>query len=242
MSDSGKLVVPNALREQLRRHTAARVGLHRAGAAVATDEQLLFQLDHALARDAVHTQLDAHRLQAALAERGLAAGCVESAVCEAEGSARPVYLRRPDLGRALSKASAMQLGSQRSQPGEGGSSVAFVLADGLSALAVERNALPLLDEMLPRLDRDSWPRATFTIATQARVALGDAIGEALGADLTVMLIGERPGLSAPDSLGVYLTWNPKPGRSDAERNCISNIRQGGLGYAEAADRVLAYMN
>jgi ethanolamine ammonia-lyase small subunit len=122
-----------------------------------------------------------------------------------------------------------------------------VLADGLSALATERHGLPVLDALLPLLGLDEasaapgWTLAPIVVAEQARVALGDAIGAALGADVTVVLIGERPGLSSPDSLGAYITWGPRPGRSDAERNCVSNIRLEGLDYAGAAAKIAWYV-
>jgi ethanolamine ammonia-lyase small subunit len=217
-----------SLRQTLSQHTAARVLLSRAGDAVATCEQLAFQLDHALARDAVNSALDVAALEAQLTLRGVTTVTVASAA-----DSRATYLRRPDLGRTLSPKSRETLANAKLPVPE----VLIVIADGLSALAVERHALPLLGHLLPNLP----PPAAVVIATQARVALGDEIGHILGAHLTVMLIGERPGLSAPDSLGAYLTWSPRPGRTDAERNCISNIRQGGLDYAEAAQRILAYL-
>ena len=207
----------------------ARVGLGRAGVAVPTVHQLRFQLDHALARDAVHAGLNVGGLMDGLRERGLRPVSLRSRVPQGE---RQVYLKRPDLGRRLDGESAGALVAE-------GSEVVFVLADGLSALAVERHALPLLDALLPLLA--GWRVGVACVVTEARVAIGDEIGGLLGAGATVMLIGERPGLSAPDSLGVYLTWQPRMGRSDAERNCVSNIREGGLGYAEAAGRVRDYL-
>jgi ethanolamine ammonia-lyase small subunit len=218
-----------SLRQTLSQHTAARVLLNRAGDAVSISEQLAFQLDHALARDAVNSRLDVAAIEARLIQRGITAITVASAA-----ESRETYLRRPDLGRTLSNASRQTLANTQIAAPE----VLIILADGLSALAVERHALPLLDALLPNLPQ----AATIVIATQARVALGDEIGHLLRAQLTVMLIGERPGLSAPDSLGAYLTWSPRPGRTDAERNCISNIRQGGLDYTDAAQRILAYLN
>jgi len=208
--------------------TPARISLGLTGAAIPTHEQLRFQLDHAQARDAVHTELDVSLLLRGLAERNLPAIALRSAAHD-----RRDYLRRPDLGRRLSEASREHLQIASS------SEIVFLLADGLSALAVERHALPLLDATLPLLDAD-WV-STILIATQARVALGDEIGERLGAKLMVTLIGERPGLSSPDSLGVYITWNPQPGRTDAERNCISNVRAEGLSYADAAHRIAFYL-
>jgi ethanolamine ammonia-lyase small subunit len=146
---------------------------------------------------------------------------------------RTVYLRRPDLGRRLDERSHEALG------GNASCDLAVMLVDGLSAIAVERHALPLLDLLLPLFDDAGWSRAGLVLVEQGRVAIGDEIGLALDASLALVLIGERPGLSAPDSLGAYLTWHPAPGRTDAERNCVSNIRPDGLGYREAADRIFA---
>lgn len=181
--------------------TPARISLGPTGPSIPTREQLRFQLDHALARDAVHTQLNVTAILRSLQGGGLSAVSLRSAASD-----RRTYLRRPDLGRMLHPHSTETLQrhtSDNSQP----SDVVFILADGLSALAVERHALPLL-----------------------------------GAKLSALLIGERPGLSSPDSLAVYLTWEPRPGRTDAERNCISNIRVEGLGYADAAARIAYYLH
>jgi ethanolamine ammonia-lyase small subunit len=136
-------------------------------------------------------------------------------------------LRRPDLGRVLNEESRAQL-----KPGD--YDAAIVIADGLSALAVHRHAAPLLEALLPLLEETGWRLAPLTVVSQGRVAVGDEIGQRLGARLVVVLIGERPGLSSPDSLGIYLTWDPRPGRTDAERNCISNVRTEGLSYGLAA--------
>ncbi len=219
---------PPTLRDKwaaLRPFTPARIGLPRVGAAVATRETLAFQLAHALARDAVHDALDAQALAALLAARGRAFVQVHSAAPD-----RETYLLRPDLGRRLDEASAAALAQQAR-----GCDLAFVIADGLSARAAATHAPALLEETLPAL-RD-WRIAPIVIARQARVALGDEIGALLRARLVVMLIGERPGLTAPDSLGAYLTFAPRIGRTDAERNCLSNIRPEGMSYAEAARRL-----
>jgi ethanolamine ammonia-lyase small subunit len=208
----------------LRRLTPARIGLARSGPALATREQLAFQRAHAEARDAVHDRLDPDALVAALEMRGLAALALHSAATE-----RSTYLARPDLGRRLDDASRDRLdGCSR------GHDLVLVLADGLSARAVAHHALPLLDAALPVLRRLHWRIGPALVVEQGRVAIGDEIGGALEAALCAVLIGERPGLSAPDSLGVYITWAPRLGRSDAERNCLSNIRPQGLGYAAAA--------
>jgi len=209
----------------LRRFTPARVALGRAGAGgLPTAAHLAFQADHAAARDAVHTALDLAALQADLAAAGLSARLVRSACPD-----RPTYLRRPDLGRQLDPADRAALAAAPA-PGK----MAFVVCDGLSALAVQRHAAPLLALLVPALE----PDGTIVIAAQGRVALGDDIGQALGAASVAVLIGERPGLSTPDSLGLYLTWEPRVGRTDAERNCLSNIRPEGLTIAEAARKTI----
>jgi ethanolamine ammonia-lyase small subunit len=212
----------------LRQLTQARVDLGRAGNSLPTSELLEFRLAQARARDAVHVALDVQSLRAELREIGLESLAVASAARN-----RTEYLRRPDLGRKLNQESLGELESFRGQVG-----VAFVIADGLSALAVHRHAPPLLRLVAGELAAGGDSVAPVIIATQGRVAIGDEVGAALGAELSVVLIGERPGLSAPDSLGIYLTWQPKPGRTDAERNCISNIRAEGLSYEAAAFKLL----
>jgi ethanolamine ammonia-lyase small subunit len=214
-------------REALRSYTPARIGLERTGVSLATRPLLDFQLAHAQARDAVHAAIDVRMLCDELRRSGLPALALESKARD-----RATYLKRPDLGRALSEQSAALL-----VPGE--YDVVFVVADGLSALAVVRHALHLLQAVLPFIA--GWRMAPVCVVEQGRVAVGDAIGEALHAPLAVVLIGERPGLSSPDSLGAYITWEPRRGRTDAERNCISNIREEGLSYAAAASRLHYYM-
>ncbi len=209
--------------------TTARVGLARAGSSVATGAQLEFQLDHALARDAVHAKLDVTGILAGVERMGLAGIALRSAV-EAGPGERQTYLRRPDLGRRLSVESAWNLMADSLPP-----DIVFVIADGLSALAVERHALAVLEATIGSLA--GMRIGPVCVVSQGRVAIGDEIGERLGAQAVVMLIGERPGLSAADSLGIYVTWGPRVGRTDAERNCISNVRAEGLGYVEAAHRI-----
>jgi len=226
---------PAPLEHPLRRYTPARVGLERAGSAIAIRDQLRFQLDHARTRDAVHNAVDLVSLLASLRDRNLEALTLDTAVSPA--GPRSQYLRRPDLGRKLSPASAAQL---RQHPGTSAPDAVIIIADGLSALAIDRHALLLLDALIPHLA--GWQLAPVCVVRNARVAIGDEIGHILHAQLSILLIGERPGLSAPDSLGVYLTWQPRPGRTDAERNCISNIRLEGLGYDEAAARIALYLN
>jgi ethanolamine ammonia-lyase small subunit len=216
---------PPARWTDLRRFTPARVGLGRAGNGLPTAAHLAFQADHATARDAVHAALDVAALQAELTAAGIDSLPVRSAAPD-----RPTYLRRPDLGRCLLQADRSRLPVT---PG----AMLFVVCDGLSAVAVQRHAAALLARVIPSL-RAAHPVAPVVIATQGRVALGDDIGGAMGAEAVAVLIGERPGLSAADSLGIYLTWQPRPGRTDAERNCISNIRPAGLPVAQAAAKLL----
>ncbi len=211
----------------LRAFTMARVGLDRAGSSLATNEVLAFQLAHARARDAVHHQLDAAGLRREFDARGWPSILLQSAAGD-----RSTYLRRPDLGRSLNEDSRLAL-----IPHKIVQDLAIVIADGLSALAVERHTCPLLALLLPQLASASWSRAPLLVVKQGRVAIGDEIGQLLGVRLVLMLLGERPGLSSPDSLGAYLTWEPRPGRTDAERNCISNIRPEGLSHEAASQRI-----
>ncbi len=219
---------PTRSLEDLRELTPARVGLGRAGASMTTDALLAFTLDHARARDAVHTAFDIPRLVAGLAGIGLQA----SQVCS-QASGRSNYLRRPDLGRMLDQASRLALAGL----GGGASELAIVIGDGLSPAAVNLHAVELVRHLGPRLTEAGIGIGNVVIASGARVALGDEIGAALGARMVAMLIGERPGLSAPDSLGVYLTFAPRIGLTDEKRNCVSNIHGAGLGYDEAAFKI-----
>jgi ethanolamine ammonia-lyase small subunit len=209
---------------QLRAFTPARVGIGITGVSQSTGDSLDFQRCHALARDAVYARLNVAALAASL-EALAPEGALQ---LHSAAPHRSIYLQRPDLWRILDDAS-VDIVARRSCLRH---DLVPVIADGLSALAVERHVVPLLEELLPRLA--GWTLAPFCIVEQGRVAIGDAVGAALHADIAVVLIGERPGLSSPDSLGAYLTWNPKPGRTDAERVCISNIRADGLSYAQAA--------
>jgi len=213
---------------RLRSVTPARIGLSRTGSSVATREQLAFQLAHAEAQDAVNDQIDPASLLAAVRSRSLDA--VQLATMARD---RRSYLVRPDFGRRLAEGSREALAATPH-----GHDILFVLADGLSARAITDHALPLLDETAPPLMRDGWKIGPVAVVEQARVAVGDEIGQLLGAALVAVLIGERPGLTSPNSLAVYLTWSPKIGRSDAERNCLSNIRPAGMSYKEAADRLV----
>ncbi len=217
--------------ETLRRFTRARTALGRSGASLPTRALLDFGLAHAQARDAVHTPLNVEALQTALA----AAGFGSPLLVHSAASDRATYLRRPDLGRQLAPASRAALADRHADACD----VLFVIADGLSARAAQTHAVPLLEQTRLRLP-PRWRIGPVLIATQARVALGDEIGALLRARQVVVCIGERPGLSSPDSLGLYLTYAPRVGLTDADRNCISNVRPEGLPCAQAAHK-LAYL-
>lgn len=219
----------------LRQLTPARIALGRAGASLPTEAQLDFQFAHAQARDAVHLFLDTDELAHQLEDKGFKTLQLRSAAAD-----RYIYLQRPDLGRRLDEASAKQLSDHAAEHAES-YDLAIVIADGLSALAVQRHALPLLQRIEEQIEKDGWSRAPISLVQQGRVALGDEVGERLKAKMVVMLLGERPGLSSPDSLGLYFTYDPKVGRTDADRNCISNIRLEGLSYNLAAHRLIHLM-
>ena len=212
---------------ELRKLTTARIGLRRAGASLATAPLLEFKLAHALARDAVHEALDESRLAADLAPLGLPVTTITSAAEE-----RPRYLMRPDLGRRVATSAEAVLAAHARHY-----DLVFVVADGLSARAVQLHAPPILARLLPMLKTGGIKLAPLVIARHGRVAIGDSIAAQLGADCVVVLIGERPGLTAPDSMGAYLTWQPRTDTTDAERNCISNIRPDGIGYDDAAFKI-----
>jgi ethanolamine ammonia-lyase small subunit len=220
---------------ELRRLTPARIALGRTGTSLPTSAQLDFQFAHAQARDAVHLPFDHVGLSAQLNERGRDSLLLHSAATD-----RNSYLQRPDLGRKLSEDSAQSLRDYASAH-PGGVDLAIVVADGLSALAVHRHTLPFLTRLEEQMSADGWSIAPVVLVEQGRVAVGDEIGQLLGAKMVVMLIGERPGLSSPDSLGLYFTYNPKIGLTDAYRNCISNVRLEGLSYGMAAHRLLYLM-
>jgi ethanolamine ammonia-lyase small subunit len=220
---------------ELRRLTPARIALGRTGTSMPTSAQLDFQYAHAQARDAVHLPFDHIGLSAQLAECGR-----DSVLLHSAAKDRDSYLQRPDLGRKLSDESAQALRDYaRTHPG--GVDLAIVVADGLSALAVHRHTLPFLTRMEEQIVAEGWSVSPVILVEQGRVAVADEIGELLGAKMVVILIGERPGLSSPDSLGLYFTYNPKIGLTDAYRNCISNVRLEGLSYGMAAHRLLYLM-
>jgi len=214
----------------LRAFTPARIALGRTGTAIPLQEVLQFRMAHAHARDAVHSLLDTDTLIAALQVFSLPVNLLQSQAAD-----RYTYLQRPDKGRRLNESSINLLSSF----GNDGSqkAVAIILADGLSATAVNRNAIPLLEVLLPMLQQSGIALTPLSIVQQGRVAIGDEVGSLLKATLTVVLIGERPGLSSPDSLGIYLTYRPQVGLTDEARNCISNVRPGGLSYQAAADKL-----
>jgi ethanolamine ammonia-lyase small subunit len=225
-----------ASRPDLRDLTPARVSLPTTGHSIATVEVLNFQLAHAQARDAVHAVLHlssfAHRLMTELPILGEAS--ITILQLRSNAPDRSAYLRQPNLGRTLHPDSVALLRPAYSQ-------LAITIADGLSALAIERNAIPVLAHLLPKLLAASWTMAPLTLVQQGRVGICDPIGSGLGASCSLILIGERPGLSAPDSMSAYLTWSPHPDRTDADRNCLSNIRNGGLSPEAAAARLFWYL-
>ncbi|MDI3380022.1 ethanolamine ammonia-lyase subunit EutC [Xenophilus aerolatus] len=228
MADADPPIVTPSPWQDWRQATPARLALGRAGAGMPTDETLRFGWAHAMARDAIHAALDADALAAQLGEDGWAVAHARSRAAD-----RATYLRRPDLGRQLDPQDADAL---RAMPRDAACDLAVVVGDGLSSLAIERQARPLLRALKPLLPADLM-LAPVVVATQARVALADEVGEIFGARLAVILIGERPGLSSPDSLGIYLTHAPRRGRHDAERNCISNVRPEGLAPTLAAAKL-----
>jgi ethanolamine ammonia-lyase small subunit len=229
MADS---ITPSDPWQALRRFTAARIGLGHTGISQPTRAQLDFQLAHARARDAVHQGLDAASLAPALAAAWPGSPPL---LLHSAAENRNVYLQRPDLGRRLDAPSRALLSERRGNDSQ--CDLALVVADGLSALAVAQNAPPFLQALHARLAAEAWTLAPLSIVEQGRVAVGDEVGELLGAQLVVVLIGERPGLSSPDSMGLYLTWAPRVGLTDERRNCISNVRPAGLGVEEAADKL-----
>jgi len=223
-----QLAIPDPWQD-LRRFTRARIALGRVGCSLPTKEILNFGIAHALARDAIHLPLDSDALDTSIQSLGISTLRVHSKAPD-----RQTYLLRPDLGRRLDEESKQNLQIHKSSPSI---DLMIVIGDGLSSQAIQRHAVPLL-EQIQKCIPESWNVGPVVIAEQARVALADEIGEIMGARMVAILIGERPGLSSPDSLGIYLTYAPKVGRSDAERNCISNVRAEGLQYAAAAKKLM----
>jgi ethanolamine ammonia-lyase small subunit len=219
--------------EALRQFTDARIALGAAGVSQPTGAQLDFQLAHARARDAVHLPLDIDALSPALQTAWPHSG--PPLLLHSAAANRNVYLQRPDLGRRLDAPSRALLNN--SDDGNRRCDLAIVVADGLSSRAIAQNAAPFLAALHLQVAAEAWTLAPLAIVQQGRVAVGDEVGELQGAKIVVVLIGERPGLSAPDSMGIYLTWAPRVGLTDERRNCISNVRPAGLGYAQAAARL-----
>jgi ethanolamine ammonia-lyase small subunit len=219
--------------QALRQFTDARIALGSVGISQPTGAQLDFQLAHARARDAVHLPLDIDALKPALQAAWPHAG--PPLLLHSAAANRNVYLQRPDLGRRLDAASCATLGSVDvvNRPCD----LAIVVADGLSSHAIAQNGAPFLAALHLQLAAEGWTLGPLAVVQQGRVAVGDEVGEGLGAKMVVVLIGERPGLSAPDSMGIYLTWAPRIGLTDERRNCISNVRPAGLGYTQAAARL-----
>jgi ethanolamine ammonia-lyase small subunit len=215
--------------QELRSFTRARIALGRVGSSLPTREILNFGLSHALARDAVHLPLDTNALDASIRALGFSTLQVQS-----KAPNRHTYLLRPDLGRRLNDESRLYLHSIKPK-----TPIDFmiVVGDGLSSLAIQHHAVPLLTEIHKNIPA-SWNFGPIVLAQQTRVALADEVGEIMGARMIAILIGERPGLSSPDSLGIYLTYAPSVGCSDAERNCISNVRPEGLPYTVAAHKLI----
>lgn len=224
--DKGKIEKHNPL-QPLKAFTPARIALGRAGSAIPLKAFQEFKLAHAHARDAVYSELNVEDLIAGLAQFGLPILHVHSAAAY-----REQYLQRPDLGRKLNEESAEEIKNYHSP-----CDIAIIIADGLSANAVNNNIIPLLKLLVPMLNSVKLRLAPITLVKQGRVAIGDEIAYALGAKLSLILIGERPGLSAADSVGAYITYNPKPGLTDESRNCISNIRPQGFNSAAAAKKI-----
>ena len=219
----------------LRQFTDARIALGSTGISLPTNQMLKFQRDHALARDAVHTPLDADQLMQSLSPLSPTGDVIS---VHSRASTREEYLKRPDFGRRLNSESVEQL-----KPLKGDFDLALTVVDGLSSLAVATQARPFLSALLELLDQDtpSWRLAPLTICEQGRVAVGDEIAENLGARMVLVMIGERPGLSSPDSMGLYLTHAPKAGLTDESRNCISNVRAAGVPPEVAAQKALTLM-
>lgn len=228
--DKNAIVTPNSW-ASLRRHTDARIGLGRSGISQPTEPQLEFQQAHARARDAVHIPLDVAQLELELAGAGL-----ESLRLHSQAHDRATYLQRPDKGRRLGADSAALLKQVHdTQPRR---DVTLVIADGLSSTAVQRHAATVAAAVDKHLAAEGLSRTPVCIVEQGRVAVGDEVGELLDSRLVILLVGERPGLSSPDSLGIYYTYNPRVGLTDAARNCISNIRPAGISPEDAAERLL----
>ena len=220
-------IIPDELLNPLKEFTAARIGIGRAGTSIPTKQSLAFKLAHAHARDAVYSHLDIDGLSASVKQFELPVILLHS-----KADSRAEYLQRPDLGRKLKKSSANQLKEY-----SGDYDVSIMLADGLSAAAINENVIGLLNHLIPLFTAAKLKLAPICFVEQGRVAVSDKIAHVLNAKLSIILIGERPGLSSADSIGAYLTYGPKPGLTDESRNCISNIRPQGLTFRPAAEKI-----
>lgn len=244
MPNSKLTLVTNNQWKKLKAFTSARIAVGRAGISIPTNEMLKFQLDHAQARDAVHVPLNPEIYSKRLND-GLAKSVFKESlfvagsplVVASEARERSQYLQRPDLGRQLNQTSQETLKAHAGQY-----DLAICIVDGLSSKAIEQNALPFIQTLLVSIAEVNMSVAPLTVCTQGRVAVGDEITELLGAKTAIVLIGERPGLMSPDSMGLYLTYGAKKGCNDAQRNCISNIRPDGLSYIEAVNKAMYLIN
>ncbi|HMV44287.1 MAG TPA: ethanolamine ammonia-lyase subunit EutC [Leptospiraceae bacterium] len=210
---------------KIKQHTAARIGIGRSGVGIPTKELLQFQMAHAKARDAVLTEINFSEIKNWLRKK------YKFQELESACESREEYLTRPDKGRILSDSSKKNLSKKKTK------SISICIVDGLSSSAIEKNSIPLLKILNPKLEELGFT-LSFSLVKNGRVAIGDEISSLEQTDISLVLIGERPGLSSPDSLGAYLTYKPKKGFTDEKRNCISNIRIGGLDYKLASDKIL----
>ncbi len=238
-SSPAKVVTRNPW-DKLREFTSARIALGRSGNSVPTDELLSFQLDHAQAMDAVHCSLNVDSLVAQLSDSYsiLKYTLEPPVVVSSKVTERFMYLQRPDLGRQLDDASWKKLQAITKEH-NAELDLAIVVADGLSSVAIQNHALPVISRLVSLMSADDdhqWNLAPITVVNQGRVAVGDDVGECFNAKAVLVLIGERPGLTSPDSMGMYLTWGAKRGSKDSDRNCISNVRPQGLNYDDACQR------
>ena len=233
--DSNIIENPWAL---LKDYTDARIGLGRSGVSIPTSHSLAFQLAHAQAQDAVHLPLDVENIVEQLLVNDINKE-ISHILLHSQAINRTTYLQRPDLGRRLDKNSSEILKKIKAND-NAFYDLSIIIVDGLSSLAIKENAINFIKKLMTALkeDKQKWNLSPFSIVQQGRVAVGDEVGELLKTKISIVLIGERPGLSSPDSLGLYLTWNPKVGLSDASRNCISNIRSEGLSYEEAVKKTM----
>ena len=232
--------------QSLRQFTSARIALGRAGTSIPTHEMLAFQLDHARAKDAVHRELDIENLVKQLGTKENINKHTPDLpmVVSSKVSNRFMYLQRPDLGRQLDEESWERIQNYH-DTNKTNYDLSIVIADGLSSIAIQNHAAPVIDRLISLLCVDpkhNWTLAPITIVSQGRVACGDDVGECFKAKITLILIGERPGLTSPDSMGLYITWQPVRGKQDSSRNCISNIRPEGLGYEEACQKAYYLLN